>query len=108
MLTARILVVDDDPSVRTISRRILEHARYEVTEAESGKHAVDALRHGTFEAVVTDLGMPLGSGASLIQWVFLYRPEMRSRILVVSGDPKAKALVGFASRTEIPIISKPY
>lgn len=55
---ARVLVVDDDQDIRVVLRVALEKAGMEVQEATSGRLAVDAVRHGSLDLVVLDVGMP--------------------------------------------------
>ena len=54
----RILVVDDDRSVRDALRRALTLAGYEVQMAEGGQQALTQVASGVPEAVVLDIGMP--------------------------------------------------
>src|SRR5437867_2925892 len=107
MPASRILVVDDDPNLREISRVFLEEAGFIVSEAESGRLAAEAIMRESFDAVVTDLRMPTASGEALIQWILLHRPGMKSRILVVSGQGLSPELGAFVSRTGIAFLSKP-
>src|SRR3954453_1995567 len=54
----RILVVDDDRSVRDALRRALTLGGYEVDAAEDGRQALQRLSMGSPDAVVLDVGMP--------------------------------------------------
>ena len=56
--SASVLVVDDDPAVRSALRRALEMDRYRVEAAEDGQIALDRLDDERFDAVVLDLNMP--------------------------------------------------
>jgi two-component system, OmpR family, response regulator MprA len=58
----RILVVDDEPDVRTALRRALEMHRYRVELAEDGAQALDRLAEDRFDAVVLDVMMPRVDG----------------------------------------------
>jgi CheY-like chemotaxis protein len=51
-------VVDDDPGVRELTRRILGRAGSEVLEAESGLQALELLDQGPVDAVIADIRMP--------------------------------------------------
>ena len=60
----RVLVVDDEPLVRRLSRRMLEHAGYEVHEAADAPEAIAVLAEsGGFDVVVSDLQMPMDGEA---------------------------------------------
>ena len=56
---AAVLVVDDEPDVRLVTRVILEAAGYDVQEAESGEAALDALGGGHLpDVLLLDVRMP--------------------------------------------------
>jgi len=70
-----VLVVDDDPSVRRLLRRLLHSHGYLVSVAQSGANALEVLAHNDdVDLVVTDLMMPDMSGEELLQNV-LSRPS---------------------------------
>jgi|SRR5215467_10465672 len=84
----RILVVDDEPSVREFTERALQTAGYDVMVATNGREALDlAQRRGPFDGFVIDFVMPGMSGSELAQ-------ELRR------ADPDAKILyfTGFSDR----------
>ncbi len=82
-----ILVVDDEPDLRFLLRRILEGAGHQVTEAGHGAAALDVVAAARPDLVVTDMMMPVMGGAELIRRL---RAEPRTAtisIMAVSGDP---------------------
>src|SRR5207248_1596228 len=58
METAKILVVDDEPSILRLLQEALTQWGYSVKCASSGTEAVDAVRGEMFDAVITDIRMP--------------------------------------------------
>ncbi|TMK40695.1 MAG: response regulator transcription factor [Actinobacteria bacterium] len=54
----RVLVVDDEPAVRTALQRALRLERYEVDAVEDGEQALRALDQARFDAVILDIGLP--------------------------------------------------
>ena len=62
---ARILVVDDEPTVRELLRDILKSGGFEVAVASSGLEALEVFDRGNFDGVFTDIGMPGMSGWEL-------------------------------------------
>jgi CheY-like chemotaxis protein len=63
---AKVLVVDDEPLVRRLTRRILEEAGHRVYEAANGLEAVSAFNeHAPFDLVVSDIRMPTMDGQEL-------------------------------------------
>jgi two-component system response regulator PilR (NtrC family) len=66
-MSARILVVDDEPGLREMLHVLLKRHGYSVEVAEGQKRAVALLRAGpSFDVVVTDLSMPDGSGMGVL------------------------------------------
>lgn len=61
-LTGRVLVADACGETRCLLRRILEEIGLEVATAETGRGAVDAALHGSFDLVLLGLGMPVMDG----------------------------------------------
>ena len=102
----RILVIDDQPSVRLGVREILEDAGYEVTEAASADEAMPLLTDGkTAEAIVTDINMPgTLDGLELARMVDGLMPEIAivimsgkrlpSRRAAAQGNLRGQALLG--------------
>jgi len=62
MTVGRVLVVDDMPETRRLMRRVLERARFAVTEAATGEAGLAAIRRDAPDAVVLDLRLPGISG----------------------------------------------
>jgi two-component system response regulator PilR (NtrC family) len=67
MKDARVLVVDDERSMRELLALTLEKEGYEVTMAESGDSAIDAIRRDAFDVVITDLRMPRVDGLQVLR-----------------------------------------
>ena len=59
---ARILVIDDEESVRSVLSRILSQVNHQVTVAKDGGEGLQLFKEKEFDIVLTDLGMPGMSG----------------------------------------------
>jgi CheY-like chemotaxis protein len=79
---ARILVVDDEVSVREVAREILVRAGYEVVLAPGGEEALAILRHQPFDLIVTDVTMPGMGGLDVAREAAALRV---SPVLLMSG-----------------------
>ena len=97
----RILVVDDEPDLRFIMRRIFERAGYEVTDAGHGVAAIDSVHLSVPDLVVTDMMMPVMDGAELIRRLRADPITASIPILAVTGD------VHLASAADA-VLSKPW
>ena len=79
----RILVVDDDPNVRTTSVAVLRNKGYEVRAAEDGFAALAELRRSVPDVIISDLGMPNMSGFELLSIVRRRFPHVP--VIAISG-----------------------
>ncbi len=86
-----ILVVDDDPQVRGVLRRILERSEYRCVEAENAAEARRLLATTTPDLMLSDVAMPDESGIELLRHVHAEHPDVA--IVMVSGlsDPHLAA-----------------
>jgi PAS domain S-box-containing protein len=75
---ARILVIDDEESVRSVLTRILSQVNHQVTVAKDGGEGLQLFREMEFDIVLTDLGMPGMSGWDVCKAI----KELRSRVPV--------------------------
>jgi CheY-like chemotaxis protein len=83
---SRILVVDDEPDLRFLLRRIFEKAGHEVTEAGHGALALECVRRSLPELVVTDMMMPVMNGRELIRRLRADPATAQIPILAVTGN----------------------
>ena len=82
--TGEVLLVEDEPAVRDMTRRILERNGYSVTTVEDGAAAVAALQSGARpDVVVTDVVMSNLSGIELAEWILDRGPA--TGIVMLSG-----------------------
>jgi CheY-like chemotaxis protein len=82
---SRILVVDDEPDLRFILRRIFEKAGHEVADAADGAAALECVRRSRPELVVMDMMMPVMDGHELIRRLRADPATAKIAILAVSG-----------------------
>lgn len=68
-MSGKILVVDDDRSIRKALHEMLEMEKYKVEEAVDGKEALNLLRAKSFDCVLCDIKMPKKDGTELLQEV---------------------------------------
>lgn len=84
----RVLVADDDDSVRTLCVTALRREGYHVESASDGRAALSQLDQNDYHAVVLDLGMPHIHGATVLSVLTQTKPEMLRRVAVLTGAPE--------------------
>ncbi|HZA21099.1 MAG TPA: response regulator, partial [Dehalococcoidia bacterium] len=72
----RVLVVEDNQSVKRMLRFSLQDAGFDITEVSTGMEALQTLEKDVPAAVVLDLGLPDGLGDAVLEW--LRQPEPRA------------------------------
>ena len=80
---ARILVIEDEETVRAVLRRMLEGAGYEVVETLDGEDGLRLYREAPADLVVTDVLMPGKDGLELIKELKREFPDVK--IIAMSG-----------------------
>ena len=73
-----VLVVDDEPGVRALARRILEGGGYAVLEAGHGQEALDVMAsRARVDFLIADLDMPVMRGEEMAKQIRALRPDLR-------------------------------
>ena len=104
-----ILLIEDEPSVIAFLRAALERKGYAVVDAASGAEGLERLSNGEFAGVISDIRMP-GSvnGSEVHDWIRLHRPELRQRVILMSGDTANNKTQALLANSGIPFIEKPF
>jgi DNA-binding response OmpR family regulator len=104
---ATVLVVDDEPVLRSLVRRTLEAEDFHVEEANDGEAALALIqaRKEPFDLVLTDLSMPGIDGRQLSETLARYRPSVA--VLCMSANPDAVPRIG-SSDTPVRVMVKPF
>ena len=105
----RILVVDDEPSVRTVVRMTLEKAGYDVLEAENGEKAIEVINTGenrlVLDAVICDIRMPKINGVQAIDYFQREYPHVP--VIVLTAYPETQMAVSFIRNGVADYLIKP-
>jgi PAS domain S-box-containing protein len=103
-----VLVVDDEPSIRTFLQRALEKAGHEVTTAADGNQGLDEIRRSAFDVVLCDHRMGVMDGLRCVEEAYAIRPELQDRIVIMSGDVLNPTLREFAETRRVRVLAKPF
>jgi excisionase family DNA binding protein len=87
----KVLVVDDEASIRDLLAKTLALAEYEVDTAPDGREALDALRARPYDLLVTDLKMPVLDGMGLIREARRLAPRL-AIVVITAHSTEATAI----------------
>ncbi len=105
MIQKRLLVVDDDDSLRWVTQAQLQQSGYAVEAAASGQEALDRIRDAQPDMVITDLMMPGMSGLDLLRKIRADYPEII--VIVVTAFGTVESAVEAMKAGAYDYITKP-
>lgn len=86
----RVLIIDDEPSVRLAVTRWFERQGYDVSGADDGPDALAQLANlydEDIDVIMCDLHLPGISGVDLLTQLAKHRPLLATRLILCTGDP---------------------
>lgn len=104
---ARMLVIEDQSSTRTMIRAILERAGHTVSEASCAEAALELIEQERFELLIVDLHLPDMSGHVMMQHVQAMQIGYRTPALGISADDSMEALQSVQASGLLGLIPKP-
>jgi PAS domain S-box-containing protein len=104
----RVLVVDDEASVRVSLQRYLAGKGHEVETTASGEDALSRLKASKYDAVIVDMRMPDLSGEQLFERLRSHDPAHAERVIFTTGDLVNEQMRRFLDGTGRPCVPKPF
>ena len=105
----KFLVVDDFSTMRRIVRNLLKELGYtNVDEAEDGVAALQKLKSGTFQFVVTDWNMPNMTGLQLLKAIRADAALKHLPVLMITAEAKKENIIEAAQSGASGYIVKPF
>jgi DNA-binding NtrC family response regulator len=101
----RILVVDDDPGQRSLLNSFLKSQGFETVVADSGEHALDALRNGKFSMMISDVRMPGLSGIETLRQA--RKEQIMVPVLLVTAFTDVRDAVAAMRDGAVNYLAKP-
>jgi DNA-binding response OmpR family regulator len=106
---ARILVIEDEPSVTAFLRSMLERRGYEVVASATAAQGLQLLGSGDFQGVISDFRTPGGvTGADVHDWLSHNRPDLAARIIFITGDTASDETISLLAHSGTPCVEKPF
>jgi two-component system chemotaxis response regulator CheY len=105
----RFLIVDDFSTMRRIVRNLLKESGYaDAEEAEDGVVALQKLRNGRFDFVVSDINMPNMNGFELLSQIKQDEKLKHLPVLMVTAEARKEDIVAAAQGGAAGYIVKPF
>ena len=101
---AKVLIVDDEASIRALLTVAFTKAGFDVSSAEDGSDAIDRINSERFDVVLSDVMMPRTNGHELVRWVAENFPLLPT--VLMSGFDAECEECPLASRCTL--LSKPF
>jgi DNA-binding NtrC family response regulator len=102
---SKILVVDDERSIRNTLKDILEYENYNVELAEDGQKALEFFRNGEFDIVLCDIKMPGLDGIEVLERFNALNPDIP--VIMISGHGNIDTAVDAIKKGAYDFIEKP-
>jgi len=104
--TPRVLVVDDEPSIRDVLSRTLSMAEHVVEATGDARIALDRLRLVDFDLLIADLRMPGMDGLSLIREARRLQPALK--VIIVTGYSSEQSAIEAVNLGVVGYLIKPF
>ncbi len=104
----RILVVDDEESIKNLLIGVLQMDGHEVALASNGREALDRVRREAFDLIISDVKMPVMSGPDLYQRLRDAGSPLARRMIFITGDTVAPDTKRFLQGIENTVLAKPF
>lgn len=108
----RVLIVDDEASIRAALSRFFRRRGWIIDEAGNGRDGLDALLRSTesecYNVVVCDIRMPEMSGSEVHDTLIAQRPDLVERLIFITGEMTSPDVAEFIARTRRPVLLKPF
>lgn len=102
---AKILVIDDERSIRNTLKDILEFENHKISLAENGKAGLDAALSANFDLIFSDIKMPEMDGIELLAQ--LMEKEVEAPVVMISGHANIDTAVDCIKKGAFDFIEKP-
>jgi excisionase family DNA binding protein len=102
----RVLVVDDEPSIRDLLSKTLALAEYEVDTAADATSALDRMRTGAYDLMIADLKMPGMDGLALIRQAKRIKSDMP--VIIITGFSTESSAIEAVNLGVAGYLTKPF
>lgn len=102
----RILLIDDEPEIRTLIRIHMERAGFQIIEAESGRQAIERMNEQHFELMILDLMMDDGNGFDVLR--YLHEKSLETIVIALSARREVQDKITTLGLGAVDYVTKPF
>jgi DNA-binding NtrC family response regulator len=106
--TRKILIIEDELSIREICRRVLLSEGYEVDMAINGRNGKAMSSRKVYDLYLVDIRTPEINGLEFYEWLVWKYPKLKKRIIFTTGDLREGDIVSRVKETGRPLLPKPF
>jgi len=103
-----ILVVEDEPAITNVCRRVLAKEGFEVDTAANGKVAQAMIKKKQYDSLLVDIRIPYIDGKELYQWLEKNYPLLKKKVIFTTGDVIGGDTQAFIESSGNPFLPKPF
>jgi DNA-binding NtrC family response regulator len=106
--TVRVLVVDDEPSLRKVCQRLIASMGHECATAENSAVALELAEEGDFDIVLCDYRLATETADAVVAGFERVAPHLIERTIIATGATTDSGVVELTRRYNLPLMAKPY
>jgi DNA-binding response OmpR family regulator len=104
----RILVVEDEPAICNLCRRVLTEDGFEVDITSDGEAAQEKIAKQQYNLLFMDIRLPKMGGIELYEWLQAKHPQLANRVAFTTGSVIGGETLAFLQDSERPRLFKPF
>ena len=102
---AKVLVIDDEKSIRKTLKEILEYEKFKVDEAQDGSEGLEMMKKEKYDVVLCDIKMPKMDGIEVLEKIMVCNSDIP--VIMISGHGTIETAVEAVKKGAFDFISKP-
>ncbi len=104
----RMLIVEDEPAICGLVRRVLTDEGFEVDVAPDGRIAQSMIREREYDLYLIDIKLPVMDGKELYKWLQDEYPRSAGRVIFTTGSAMGQDTESFLHRSGRQVLPKPF
>jgi CheY-like chemotaxis protein len=104
----KVLAIDDEEIMGYVIQRIVRHLGYEVDWVTSCETALEKIRLGRYDVILSDFKTPTMNGERFYDEIAGLDKSLLKKIIFITGDTVSGSTIRFFKKAGVPFLSKPF